>query len=853
MAPRPLLLVASLALGCAEPEIRGPDAATTADVAALDLPTPGDAPDAELFVDASPLDAPSVDVPSVDAPVVDVPPLEDFSLGPYPSALAILLPSLRSNARAYDSSRTFGHSAAQGYVLQAIARTLQAARGRALPGGEAVRDELVALAIGEADELVRGSSRVRGGAPGYGLDEPWDAFGDGSTNPAFTNYAWQTGMVATGLGELLLYLRDAGARHAAREADAQRLTRFLGELVRPWATRSTTVPGASPAAAWYWYSFEPADAKNTHNTSALISTATWMLGSLVGDAALQARARAGSEALRIRLRTGPRGYVWNYVDDGYPTSLRDAEDISHALLTTQFMRFARDRAWFTDGHMAAVAGTFLGQVWSGNPARLHGRVDGSSGGDAEWTWTRAAAIGMAAHGDAPGGLPELYDYARSVAVSSRLTRFAVPRAGGTVDSVGANLLATLMLHRPRDFAPDSRWSRRAVGRAGVSSESAPPSDGARGRRRPMDAHHLGARSLRGLRLPALGAGGERPLPVHLPSGGAPRRGHAPLSLIRPSCAPSLDVRHGACKSPSLRCLARPGPVPPRAVHGPRRQRSDDPDDPILLSMVDGGCSPGGGGLWEHGDHPAPACGRRARVPLPRRHRVSPGTVVPFARRVQHLRVLGGRPARVHHQGVRRRRPHGRPRRPPGGSGVRVLGGLRTRRGVPHRRRVRDAELLRSDSRPGLHRRRGALLRLRRQNLPLQLDLPLPHLLPAGSMRVRRLRRAVRPGRREVLPAGRALPGARRLQHLHVHSVGPVVHRARLPRRGAAGRRRRLQGDGRARRGPLRRLLRRRLERHDLPIHHRLPLHRRGLRAGLPRPGLVRRRVRRLTGALSSAR
>jgi len=480
MAPRPLLLVASLALGCAEPEIRGPDAAATADVAALDLPTPGDAPDAELFVDASPLDAPSVDAPvvdapsvdapSVDAPVVDVPPLEDFSLGPYPSALAILLPSLRSNARAYDSSRTFGHSAAQGYVLQAIARTLQAARGRALPGGEAVRDELVALAIGEADELVRGSSRVRGGAPGYGLDEPWDAFGDGSTNPAFTNYAWQTGMVATGLGELLLYLRDAGARHAAREADAQRLTRFLGELVRPWATRSTTVPGASPAAAWYWYSFEPADAKNTHNTSALISTATWMLGSLVGDAALQARARAGSEALRIRLRTGPRGYVWNYVDDGYPTSLRDAEDISHALLTTQFMRFARDRAWFTDGHMAAVAGTFLGQVWSGNPARLHGRVDGSSGGDAEWTWTRAAAIGMAAHGDAPGGLPELYDYARSVAVSSRLTRFAVPRAGGTVDSVGANLLATLLLHRPMDFAPDSRWSRLAG-----PGDDAPPS------------------------------------------------------------------------------------------------------------------------------------------------------------------------------------------------------------------------------------------------------------------------------------------------------------------------------------------------------------------------------------------
>ena len=58
-----------------------------------------------------------------------------------------------------------------------------------------------ALAFGrelEIAELEASSGRTRGGGPAFGLPDAWDAFGDGSVNPAFTAYTWQSGMVALG-------------------------------------------------------------------------------------------------------------------------------------------------------------------------------------------------------------------------------------------------------------------------------------------------------------------------------------------------------------------------------------------------------------------------------------------------------------------------------------------------------------------------------------------------------------------------------------------------------------------------------------------------------------------------------
>lgn len=386
-----------------------------------------------------------------DAPVV-LPPLDDFSLGPYPSALDILLRSLRASAKSYNTSVNYDHSAAQGYVLQAIGTLLEVARGRSLPGGEATREELVTIALGEIDELIKAMGRTEDGQPGFGLPEAWDAFGDGSVNPAYTCYSWQTGMVAVGAVRVLRYLDTVGGHDAERA----RVRDFVTKIVAPWAKRWTSITEAGQPFGWYWYSSKTADAMAVHNTSALIATAVHEL-----DPTNPRPAQYASLLARRLRTTSAGGYAWNYVDDGYPISKRIAEDISHALVTLQFMRYARSEGWFDDSDMTKLSRTILAQMWRGNPALMNGRVDGSSGGDQEWAWTAAAAVGLAAHANAPGGRSEIFDYARSVIVSSYLTANGAPLATATVDSVRALAIAQLFANRPSAYAPDSRWVRVA--------------------------------------------------------------------------------------------------------------------------------------------------------------------------------------------------------------------------------------------------------------------------------------------------------------------------------------------------------------------------------------------------------
>jgi hypothetical protein len=385
------------------------------------------------------------------APLPDYP---DLAIGPYERTLPILIDSLRADAAAYDTSATYSHSAAQGYVLQAIAILLDDSLGALLPGGEATRDELAALALDEIDELRASSDRVAGGGPAFGLDEAWDAFGDGSTNPAFTAYTWQSGMVALGAALLVRYFERAGDRHAALADRVAMLRDFAEALVSYWHTRFTDLG----ELGWYWYSDRSSDDIAVHNTSALVAMASQVLSESGSDSSFGERPPKTAALLHARLLGGSSPY-WNYADDGYPAGLRTPEDVSHALITLQLMRFARERDWWSDADMARIASTLLGRVWTGNPLRLHGRVDGSSGGENEWTWTRAATIGWAAHGDSPGGDPAIFDYARSLYFSTILGAEPVAMDGGTVDAVGVLALARLFAARPDAFA--SGWVRVA--------------------------------------------------------------------------------------------------------------------------------------------------------------------------------------------------------------------------------------------------------------------------------------------------------------------------------------------------------------------------------------------------------
>ncbi|MEM1034354.1 MAG: hypothetical protein AAGN82_28720, partial [Myxococcota bacterium] len=153
--------------------------------------------------------------------------------------------------------------------------------------------------------------------------------------------------------------------------------------------------------------------------------------------------------------TGAGGYTWNYADDGYPVGSRRPEDVSHALVTTQLMRYAAEQSWWSPDDMTKVARTFTHQMWNGHPARLNGRVDGSGAGVTEWVYTRAAVVGYATHGDAPGGDPAVFDYARSILMSSYLTPFDRPLMTASVGAPQLLALGRMFEHRPDAFDPDS--------------------------------------------------------------------------------------------------------------------------------------------------------------------------------------------------------------------------------------------------------------------------------------------------------------------------------------------------------------------------------------------------------------
>ncbi len=427
--------------------------------------------------DASP-DAPFADAPFADAAVIDanddaapdagvtdaavedaevdagsdagppVPPFPDLAIGPYESTLPMLIASMRSNAVALDTGATYGHSAAQGYLLQAIAELLRAARAYTLPE----RAELLDLALGEIAELEGAADRTTGAAPAFGLDTAWDAFGDGSTNPAFTAYVWQSGMVAYGVAAVARELQALGDPRAADTIA------FARALIGRWDAHLTSTPDGD----YWWYSSAPADAIAVHNTSALLAMAHDALAEATGESAHAEQAERSTDFLWARLRGNPTtGYAWNYADDGYPAGSRRAEDASHALVTLQAMALAGRRGWWPENRIQGVSRTLLGNLFAGNPARLNGRVDGTSGGESEWTWTRASVIGFGAHGDIPGADPEVFDTACSILFSSYLSRFERALSGATLDSARTLALAMLLARRPAAFAEGTRWRQMA--------------------------------------------------------------------------------------------------------------------------------------------------------------------------------------------------------------------------------------------------------------------------------------------------------------------------------------------------------------------------------------------------------
>lgn len=375
--------------------------------------------------------------------------LIDYSIGPYPSAIELFTRNVDVMLHAYDATVDYAHSAEDGYALQAAATWLQLSERYRLPGGLEARRALLRQCLDKIEGLQSVADKVIGGGPAFGLERSFDAFQDGSVNPPMTAYAFQSGTIALGIAQILTYARTAADDHLEEATRLKHAEAFLGQLIDYWTPCYTEVSGAPNAMGFFWYSDRPEDAAAVHNCSALIAMASSLYGDLVGDATYLERARAYARLLEARISQTPTGgYTWNYMDDGCPENKRPVEDISHALITVEFIYHAAQRGWLEHIELDRIARSYTEQVWFGHPARLHERMDGSSRGSNEWGFTRSAVVGMASYVGLPAGDPLLFEHTRSALFSSYLSRFDQPLTGAAVAPVQLLAIARLFERRP---------------------------------------------------------------------------------------------------------------------------------------------------------------------------------------------------------------------------------------------------------------------------------------------------------------------------------------------------------------------------------------------------------------------
>ena len=392
-------------------------------------------------------------------------PSDDFRIGPHRDCRELLLRSIRNQAETCDCSRKYAHSASQGYLLATIGITLQLDD----PFFDPYRRELVDIALGEIEELISAQDRVRGGGPAFGLDYEYDAFQDGSSNPAFTAYTWNSGMTAWGG---MLFLDALKESPELEPGNALRYFDLISGWIQYWEPFFTSLDENGAELGYFWYSDSENDAdKAVHNTSALIAMAADHWRALrPGDSAarrLGAQADAFFRFFKARLTRMPSGgYTWNYWDDGLAPDRRRAEDTAHALIETQLIRHMEGLGYFPPEEMPGFEKTLMRQVWKGDPVALAAAVDGS--GIASRKLARTAPILYATLADRVPNSSLVWETGKSILFSTYLSEHWIDPETGSVDSVRSLALARFLQTRPG--APAVSWT------AGKNESSGPRFD-----------------------------------------------------------------------------------------------------------------------------------------------------------------------------------------------------------------------------------------------------------------------------------------------------------------------------------------------------------------------------------------
>ena len=182
------------------------------------------------------------------------------------------------------------------------------------------------LAMSAADWLVKNAYVQRG--QGWGLGWEWDAFGDGSVNPADTSYGITTALAVDGL---------------LRTYELTRNAQYLDAAIRALESYAQSIT-LSDHGLFFWYSDQEADAINVPNVSAMMAGVFAMAGHMANRDDFKSLARRALSDLLAQSEESDGGITWRYFD-GAGARYNDAVHASYivygALLTEKFAGGAR--------------------------------------------------------------------------------------------------------------------------------------------------------------------------------------------------------------------------------------------------------------------------------------------------------------------------------------------------------------------------------------------------------------------------------------------------------------------------------------------------------------------------------
>lgn len=195
---------------------------------------------------------------------------------------------------------TLTEPASASYHCLATASALRRARAGA-SFSPAFVAKLEAATKASAGALVASASTW--GGDGWGLDAAWDAFGDGTTNPATTVYAFQTGLAIWCLAEAGDVLGDAGMKALAKKAmDAYRASAFVAY--------GKGYPIDCTSCGYFWYSRSKSDVgRYVKNTNVEMAVAALVVDRRQGDAT--------NKAVGAQAAASHYGEIVSYSNYGY--------------------------------------------------------------------------------------------------------------------------------------------------------------------------------------------------------------------------------------------------------------------------------------------------------------------------------------------------------------------------------------------------------------------------------------------------------------------------------------------------------------------------------------------------------